>query len=170
MCIHSRKDKEGAGHTTAVQSLSLVWHFCSPMDCRPPGSAVHGISQTRILEWEGIFLTQGSNLHLLHWQADSLPLSQQESPQWTGLNWSQSNVSLTLLLSCFSRVQLCATPQTAAHQAPPFLGFSRQGHWSGLPFPSPMPMQNQIFKKKWYKWTYLQNRNRLSYWKQTYGY
>ena len=36
------------------------------------------------------------------------------------------------------RVQLCATPQMAAHQAPPSLGFSRQEHWSGLPFPSPM--------------------------------
>ena len=43
-----------------------------------------------------------------------------------------------LLLSHFSRVRLCATPQMAAHQAPPFLGFSRQKHWSGLPFPSPM--------------------------------
>ena len=38
---------------------------------------------------------------------------------------------LLLLLSCFSRVQLCATPQTAAHQAPLSLGFSRQEHWSG---------------------------------------
>ena len=45
---------------------------------------------------------------------------------------------LLLLLSRFSRVRLCATPQTAAHQAPPSLGFSRQEHWSGLPFPSPM--------------------------------
>ena len=45
---------------------------------------------------------------------------------------------LLLLLSRFSRVQLCATPQTAAHQVPPSLGFSRQEHWSGLPFPSPM--------------------------------
>ena len=45
---------------------------------------------------------------------------------------------LLLLLSCFSRVRLCATPQTAAHQAPPSLGFSRQEYWSGLPFPSPM--------------------------------
>ena len=45
---------------------------------------------------------------------------------------------LLLLLSCFSRVRLCATPETAAHQAPPSLGFSRQEHWSGLPFPSPM--------------------------------
>ena len=44
---------------------------------------------------------------------------------------------LLLLLSRFSRVRLCATPETAAHQAPPSLGFSRQEHWSGLPFPSP---------------------------------
>ena len=43
-----------------------------------------------------------------------------------------------LLLSRFSRVRLCATPEMAAHQAPPSLGFSRQIHWSGLPFPSPV--------------------------------
>ena len=45
---------------------------------------------------------------------------------------------LLLLLSRFSHVWLCATPQMAAHQALPSLGFSRQEHWSGLPFPSPM--------------------------------
>jgi len=45
---------------------------------------------------------------------------------------------LLLLLSHFSRVRLCATPETAAQQAPPSLGFSRQEHWSGLPFPSPI--------------------------------
>ena len=45
---------------------------------------------------------------------------------------------LLLLLSHFSRVRLCAMPKTAAHQAPLSLGFSRQGHWSGLPFPSPL--------------------------------
>ena len=50
----------------------------------------------------------------------------------------QSYRVLLLLLSRFSRVRLCATPQTAAHQVPPSLGFSRQEHWSGLPFPSPM--------------------------------
>ena len=47
-------------------------------------------------------------------------------------------MSRLLLLSRFSRVRLCATPQTAAHQASPSLGFSGQEHWSGLPFPSPM--------------------------------
>ena len=51
-----------------------------------------------------------------------------------------------LLLSRFSRVRLCATPWTAAHQAPPSLGFSRLEHWSGLPFPSPM---HQSGKWKW---------------------
>ena len=45
---------------------------------------------------------------------------------------------LLLLLSRFSRVRLCVTPWTAAHQAPLSLGFSRQEQWSGLPFPSPM--------------------------------
>ena len=36
-----------------------------------------------------------------------------------------------------SRVQLFATPWTAAYQAPPSMGFSRQEYWSGLPLPSP---------------------------------
>ena len=43
---------------------------------------------------------------------------------------------LLLLLSHFSRVRLCVTPQMAAHRAPPSLGFSRQEHWSGLPCPA----------------------------------
>ena len=53
---------------------------------------------------------------------------------------------LLLLLSHFSCVRLCATPETAAHQAPPSLGFSRQEHWSGLLFPSPM---QESEKWKW---------------------
>ena len=52
---------------------------------------------------------------------------------------------LLLLLSCFCRVRLCSNPQTAAHQAPPSLGFSRQEHWSGLPLPSP---------ESWRTWVY----------------
>ena len=51
---------------------------------------------------------------------------------------SPSELLLLLLLSRFSCVQLCETPETRAHQAPPSLRFSRQEHWSGLPFPSPM--------------------------------
>ena len=59
---------------------------------------------------------------------------------------------LLLLLNRFSPVWLCATPQTAAHQATPSLGFSRQEHWSGLPFPSSM---HETGKWKW-KWSRVQ--------------
>ena len=53
------------------------------------------------------------------------------------MGFSRQEYWLLMLLSRFSRVRLCATPQTAAHQALPSLGFSRQEYWSGLPFPSP---------------------------------
>ena len=79
------------------------------MDCSLPGSSVHGIFQARVLEWGVMAFSNGTLLLLL-----------------------------LLLLSSFSRVQLCAIPQMAAHQAPPSLGFSRQEHCSGLPLPSLM--------------------------------
>ena len=46
--------------------------------------------------------------------------------------WAQYESLISL--SC---VWLFVTPWTVAHQAPPFMGFSRQEYWSGLPFPSP---------------------------------
>ena len=51
---------------------------------------------------------------------------------------SKKFIARVLLLSHFSRVRLCVTPWTAAYQASLSMGFSRQEHWSGLPFPSPM--------------------------------
>ena len=63
-----------------------------------------------------------------------------------GLRCWHTLVPGMLLLSHFSRVRLCVTPEMAAHQAPPSLGFSRQEHWSGLPFPSPM---HESEKWKW---------------------
>ena len=55
--------------------------------------------------------------------------------EWGAIAFSTDG--LLLLLSHFSRAQLCATPWTAAHQAPLSMGFSRQEYWSGLPVPSP---------------------------------
>ena len=72
-------------------------------------------------------------------ETDELWWQKQNADQASGFytdSWAPA--PLLLLLSHFSRVRLCATPQTAAYQAPPSLGFSRQEHWSGLPFPSPM--------------------------------
>ena len=65
-------DSESVSHSVLSNSLR-------PQGLCPPGPSVHGILQVRILQWaaisssRGIFLTQGLNLGLLHWQADSLP-------------------------------------------------------------------------------------------------
>ena len=71
------------------------------------------------------YMTTGKTIVLTRWtfvgKVMSLPF-----------NMLSRYMMLLLLLSHFSRVQLCATPETAAHQAPPSLGFSRQEHWSGL--------------------------------------
>ena len=110
----------------------------NPMDHSPPGFSVHGILQAKMLEWVAMPSSRGSSNPgieptsplSLTLQVNSLPTEPPRKP----CRYSM----LLLLLSHFSRVRLCATPETAAHQAPPSLGFSRQEHWSGLPFPSPM--------------------------------
>ena len=114
----------------AAQSRQLC---CDPMHCSPPGSSVHRTSQARILEGVAISVSRGSS-----WPRDRIPvfciscLVGGILYHWVWVYY------IMLLLSRFSCVQLCATPQTAAHQAPPSLGYSRQEHWSGLPFLSSM--------------------------------
>ena len=59
--------------------------------------------------------------------------------EWVAISFSNAwkwKVKVKLL----SRVWLFATPWTAAHQAPPSMGFSRQEYWSGVPLTSPMRM------------------------------
>ena len=70
-----------------VAKSCLTFH--NFVDYSPPGSSVHRISQERILEWVAISFSRvsswpisGSNLCLLHWQMDSLPLSHQGSRIW----------------------------------------------------------------------------------------
>ena len=71
-----------------AQLLSHI-QLCDPMECSPPGSSVQSLlgKKTRLdrhFLFQGIFLTQESNphlLHFLHWQMDSLLLSHQRSPQ-----------------------------------------------------------------------------------------
>ena len=125
------------------------------MDYSLPGFSVHGILQAKY--WSGLpfpspedLPNPGIETRCLAFRADSW---QGQFPQYSGLGPTKEEAKslqvsmlrlsamlllLLLLLSHFSRVRLCATPQTAAHQAPLSLGFSRQEQWSGLPFPSPM--------------------------------
>ena len=82
----SHTSDKGSGGLLSIaiaKSLQLCLTLCNPMDCSPPGSSVHedspgknnGVGCHALLQ--GIFLTQGFNLgllHLLHWQGGPLPL------------------------------------------------------------------------------------------------
>ena len=67
--------------------------LCNLMDCRPPGSSVHGILQAKILEWgshslfQGIFLTQGLNPGLLLCRHIFYHLNHQEPSSQTQLKY-----------------------------------------------------------------------------------
>ena len=56
--------------------------------------------------------------------------------EWVAISFSNT-WKWKVKVKSFSRVRLFATPWTAAHQAPPSMGFSRQEYWSGVPLPSP---------------------------------
>ena len=70
--------------------------------------------------------------------------------EWVAISFSNAwkwKVKVKLL----SRVWLCATPWTAAHQAPLPMGFSRQEHWSGVPLPSIWTTPKQVVGQIWTK-------------------
>ena len=56
--------------------------------------------------------------------------------EWAAISFSNA-WKWKVKVKSLSRVWLLATPRTAAHQAPPSMGFSRQEYWSGVPLPSP---------------------------------
>ena len=105
-----------------VKSESEVAQSCptlsNPMDCRLPGASIHGIFQAEVLEWG----------------ATASPTTQVSACQRLEVG--------TGVLSCFSRVQLFATPWTVARQATLSKGLFRQEYWNGLPFPSPGNLPN----------------------------
>ena len=61
---------------------------------------------------------------------------QAKTLEWVAISFSNA-WKWKVKVRSFSHVGLFATPWTAAHQAPPSTGFSRQEYWSGLPFSSP---------------------------------
>ena len=110
---------------------SVVSDSLRTLEYSLPTSSVHGISQAKILEWVSIFFSRQSS-----WPRDQTHVS--SIGRQILYHWDTREAPYIMLLSRFSRVRLCVTPETAAHHASPSLGFSRQEHWSGLPFPSPM--------------------------------
>ena len=57
--------------------------------------------------------------------------------EWVAISFSKA-WEWKVKVKSLSRVWLFTTPWTAAHQAPPSMGFSRQEYWSGVPLPSPI--------------------------------
>ena len=57
--------------------------------------------------------------------------------EWVAISFSNA-WQWKVKVKSLSHVRLLATPWTAAYQAPPSMGFSRQEYWSGVPLPSPM--------------------------------
>ena len=85
-----------------------------------------------------IFLTQGANprlLWLLHWQADSLPLSHLGETKFAEPHKGMESEVAQLC-------QILCDPWTVACQAPPSMRFFRQENWSTLPFHSPADLPN----------------------------
>ena len=56
--------------------------------------------------------------------------------EWVAISFSNA-CKWKVKVKSLSRVRLLATPWTAAYQAPPSMGFSRQEYWSGVPLPFP---------------------------------
>ena len=97
-----------AAAAAPAKSLQLCPTLCNPIDGSPPGSPIPGILQARTLEWGCHFLLQ-----------------------------CMKSEKCKVKVKPLSHVRHLATPWTAAHQAPPSMGFSRQEYWSGVPLPSP---------------------------------
>ena len=66
--------------------------------------------------------------------------------EWVAISFSNA-WKWKVKVKSLSRVRLVATPWTAAYQAPPSMGFSRQEYWSGVPLPSPgscLTLRNEL--------------------------
>ena len=66
--------------------------------------------------------------------------------EWVAISFSNAG-KWKVKVKSLSRVQLLATPWTAAYQAPPSMGFAMQEYWSGVPLPSPVPLEKPINSK-----------------------
>ena len=141
-----------------VLVAQLCLTLCDPMNCSWPDSPFYGIIQARILDRVLIPFSRGSaaaaaaaakSLQSCPTLCNPTDSSSPGSPvpgilqartlEWAAISFSNA-WKWKVKVKSFSRVQLLAIPWTAAHQAPPSVGFSRQEYWSEVPLPSPTCM------------------------------
>ena len=99
---------------------------------------------------------------------------QARTPEWVAISFSNAG-RWKVKVKSLSHARLFTTPWTAAYQAPPSVGFSRQEYWSGVPLPSPCLVAAAFkFKKmrnpvggRWWKLHHSANvlRPRVTHWK-----
>ena len=137
-------------------SRSVMSDSSNPMDCSLPGSPIHGIFQARVLEWGASAFSiicyaaaaaAAKSLQsclILCYPIDGSPpgspvpgILQARTLEWVAIFLSKA-WKWKVKVKSLSRVWLLATPWTAAYQAPPSMGFSRQEYWSEVPSPSPI--------------------------------
>ena len=128
-----------------VLSHSVVSNSLWPMDCSCQAAISKGFSRRE--SWSGLPFPFPGNLPdpgikpgSPALQAYSFCLSHQGSPYRI--------VKAKEKVKSLSRVQFFAILGTAAYQAPPSMGFSRQEYWSGVPFPSPGDLPNPGIKPR----------------------
>ena len=68
--------------------------------------------------------------------------------EWVAISFSNA-WKWKVKVKSLSHVWLFVTPWTAAYQAPPFMGFSRQEYWGGVPLPSPENTLASIICERW---------------------
>ena len=120
-----------------------------PMDCSLWGSSIHGIFQVRVLTYKLVNIPAAAAAKSLQScptlcdPIDGSPpgslvpgILQARTLEWVAISFSNA-WKWKVKVKSLSRVWLLATPWTAAYQAPPPMGFSRQEYWSGVPLPSP---------------------------------
>ena len=122
------------GNLTTLSGYSLSGlrrpGICSDLKLRPPGREVCYL-----------LLSRFSRVRLCH-PIDGSPsgspvpgILQARTLEWVAISFSNA-WRWKVRVKSFSRVRLLAIPWTAAYQAPPSMGFSRQDYWSGVPLTS----------------------------------
>ena len=135
-------------------------HFMNRRDWQ---ATVHGRKESDTTEQLNIHTAAAKSLHSCPTLCDPLDGSppgsaipgilQARTLEWVAISFSNA-WKWKVKVKSLSRVLLLATPWTAAYQAPPSMGFSKQEYWSGVPLPSPehthMPGYTLPLRRRWW--------------------
>ena len=132
----------------ALKSNLAVVQLIEKRDIKRRGTFLVGLYHLKgIKTWENNFLILSLLSHFIRVRLcdpiDSSPpgspvpgILQARTLEWVAISFS-NGWKWKVKVKSLSHVRPLATPWTAAYQAPPSMGFSRQEYWNGLPLPSP---------------------------------